>query len=323
MGIEVTEQPRVGTIFRTILLLVLVIILPAVNWSLFGWMQMFLPLTAFVLPSRFGAFAGGRMLLTAAVLALVAYALLRSLDMYLFSSTLLFSGYVLFLSAQRRNSPSLSGLKGCLALAAAWLVMMTVFSFGAELSSYGRLLQALDEGLATTGQYYQESESVTTDNLLVLESTILQLRAIVPVILPAMLGFVILALVWFTMVVGNLLLLRTGGNAPWPDYRYWQLPEKLVWLLILAAGMILMPVPLVRAIGINLVILLSVVYCFQGLAITIFFMNKWKVPILFRSFFYVMIVFQSLGTLALLILGIAENWIDFRKLKPEQEEQNQ
>jgi hypothetical protein len=53
------------------------------------------------------------------------------------------------------------------------------------------------------------------------------------------------------------------------------------------------------------------------MAIAVFFMNKWNVPLLLRSFFYVMIVFQSLGTLILLIFGIADIWFDFRKLKQE------
>ncbi len=54
-----------------------------------------------------------------------------------------------------------------------------------------------------------------------------------------------------------------------------------------------------------------------------FFLDKWNVPIVFRSFFYVMIVFQSFGTALLLVAGIADIWFDFRKLHKEDNEINE
>jgi uncharacterized protein YybS (DUF2232 family) len=119
------------------------------------------------------------------------------------------------------------------------------------------------------------------------------------------------------MILGNVLLLKTSGNAPWTSCRYWQLPEKVIWLVIGAGLLAMLPIQIIRPIGINSLVLLSIVYCFQGISIAVFFMNKWNVPILLRSFFYVMIIFQSLGTFILLIVGIADIWFDFRKLKQE------
>ncbi len=325
------EQPPLGTILRTILLAMLLIVLPAVDWSIFGWLHMLLPLLGMVLPIRYGSRVGSRMLFTAAILALLLHLLLRSLDTYIFSCTLLFAGFFLATSLRKWKEPAISGAMGTLALAGSWLVLSLLFSFGAELSPYGRLQQNLDQSLLETQQYYRQSAlqsgdgsgggaALSADNLLLIDATLEQLRMVVPVVLPAMLGAAILMLIWTTMILGNLFLPRIGGTAPWPEYRYWQLPERLIWFLITSAVLALLPVPLLRAVGINAVILLSIIYCFQGLAITIYFMNKWKVPLLFRSFFYVMIIFQSLGTLVLLIVGIAENWVDFRKLKKKEEE---
>ena len=141
------------------------------------------------------------------------------------------------------------------------------------------------------------------------------MKVIVPLIMPSILGSFILVITWFTMVLGNMLLLKTSGNAPWVKYRYWQLPEKIIWIVIATGLLALMPIQPFRTIGINCLVLLSIVYCFQGMSIAVFFMNKWNVPLLLRSFFYVMIIFQSFGTLLLLIFGIADIWFDFRKLK--------
>ena len=148
-----------------------------------------------------------------------------------------------------------------------------------------------------------------------LETTLHWMKVYIPLVMPSILGSFILALTWFTMVLGNILVPKTGGNAPWENYQLWQLPEKIIWPSIGAGLCALLPIQLVRTIGINVLVLLSMIYCFQGLSIAVFFMNKWKVPLLLRSFFYVMVIFQSFGTILLLIFGIGDIWFDFRKLK--------
>jgi len=92
----------------------------------------------------------------------------------------------------------------------------------------------------------------------------------------------------------------------------WQLPEKLVWLVVAAAALALLPLQLARTIGFNLLLVASVIYCFQGLSIVLFFLNKWKVPLFIRSLLYVIIVFQSLGTIFLSVIGLADVWFDLR-----------
>lgn len=222
-----------------------------------------------------------------------------------------------FFSAERHDSPSLSGLKGSLVIAAGWALILTVLSFGSEVSAYGQLVNSLDEGIGEALTYYRQSGDISADTLAMLEATLYQMKIIIPLIMPSILGSFILVITWFTMVLGNILLLKTSGKTPWVNYRYWQLPEKLIWVVIGTGILALLPIHPFRTIGINCLVLLSIVYCFQGLSITVFLMNKWKVPLLLRSFFYVMIVFQSFGTLILLVLGIADIWFDFRKLKLE------
>jgi uncharacterized protein YybS (DUF2232 family) len=311
------QQPKIGRIIRTILLASLIIVLPGLQWSLFGWLHLFLPLVAVYTLGSYGGYTGKRLLIIAVAISLVVYLLQNNFDLFIFSSALLFSGYVLFFSAERQDPPPLSGLKSALALAAGWVVILTVLSFGAEVSAYGQLLSSLDEGIAEALDYYRQSSDISADALIMLEATLYRMQVIVPVIMPAILGSFILVITWFTMVLGNMLLLKTSGNSPWIRYRYWQLPEKIIWIAIGTGILALLPIQPFRNIGINCLVLLSIVYCFQGMSIAVFFMNKWNVPLLLRSFFYVMIIFQSFGTLLLLVSGIADIWFDFRKLKQE------
>jgi uncharacterized protein YybS (DUF2232 family) len=309
------EQLNIGRIIRTILLASLIIVLPGLHWSLFGWLHIFLPLVALYTLGSYGGYTGKRLLIISVAISLIVFLILRNFDLFIFSTVLLLSGYVLFFSADRHDSPALSGLKSALAMAGGWLAIFTVLSFGSEVSAYGQLVTSLDDGIGEALEYYRQSGEISGDTLVMLEATLYRMKVIVPIIMPSILGSFILLITWFTMVLGNILLLKTSGNAPWVSYRYWQLPDKVIWVVIGAGIFALLPITTFRHIGINSLVLLSIVYCFQGMAIAVFFMNKWNVPLLLRSFFYVMIIFQSLGTLILLVFGVADIWFDFRKLK--------
>ncbi len=317
MASQGNKQPNLGRIVRIILFVSLATVLPAMQWSLFGWSHMFLPLLAFYTLATYGGYTGKRLLLTAAALSLIVYLLLRNFELFVFSTTLLLSGYVLFVSVERHDSPALSGLKSSLALAGGWIAIFTVLSLGSEISAYAQLVLSLDDGISEALDYYRQSNDISGDTLVMLEATLHRMKVIIPMIMPSVLGSFILFITWLTMVLGNMLLLKTSGNAPWINCRYWKLPEKVIWVVIVAGIFALLPIDFLRPIGINSLVLLSIVYCFQGMSIAIFFMHKWKMPLLLRSFFYIMLIFQSFGTLILLICGIADIWFDFRKLKQE------
>ena len=318
-----TQQLKIGGIVRTILIASLIIILPGVQWSLFGWMYLFLPLVAFYTLGSYGGFTGKRFLALAVAISFVAYLALRNFEFFVFAFTLLLSGSVLFFSAERHDTPAVSGLKSSLTLAGSWIAILTALSIGSDVSAYGQFLSSLDAGITEALNYYRQNNDISAETLVMLETTLHWMKVYIPLIMPSILGSFILALIWFTMVLGNVFIPKSGADAPWMSYQLWQLPEKIIWLAIGGGLLALLPVQILRTIGINVLVLLSTVYCFQGMSIAVFFMNKWKVPILLRSFFYVMIVFQSFGTILLLIFGIGDIWFDFRKLKKKEVDQPQ
>jgi hypothetical protein len=309
------QHPEIKNILVLVLVISLALVLPGLHWSLFGWLYLLLPLIAFLLFGRFGRYTGKRVLLTAATISLAVNLLLGSFDLFLFSSAMLFPGFVLHHSAGHGELPSLSGLKGSLSLAASWLIAVAIAAIGSEISVYSQMLHTLDQTLTEAMAQYRQYDGISTEALGVIETTISQMKVVIPVIMPGILGGVVLFVTWATMVLGNIIIEKTSGLKAWPIFRRWSLPEKLIWAVIVMGACILVPVEPLPKIGINCILLLIIIYCFQGLSITVFFMNKWRIPILLRSFFYVMIIFQSLGTVILLFFGIADIWLDFRKLK--------
>jgi len=318
-GGRVTHQadagPELGKIFQNILLFALVALLPGLDWSIFGWLHGILPLLTFIYLCRYGFYVGNRLVLTGGVIALIGSLLLQAIEPMLLSLSLMPAGYALAHAAKRGDSPSLAGLKGLVTLGGCWLGIIGLFSVAREVPPYTVFLGSIDQGIIEALEYYRQSESVSVDALAMLETTFHQMRIVLPLIMPSILAGFVLLTIWFSMVVGNVVLNKIGGTSPWPKYQLWQLPERVVWVVIAGAAFALLPFSSLKVFGINLLIFISLIYCFQGLAIISYYLHTWNVPIFLRSFLYVIVVFQSFGTILLLGLGLADVWLDFRKLK--------
>lgn len=312
-----TQQPTLQRILTNIFVIFSAVTLPGLAWSLFGWIQALLPLIVFAFLCKYGVTVGGKFVLAGAGLAAAVGFIVPGLTVPLFSLSMLPAGLILAASGLKGESPALSGFKTTVTLAGCWALLIAVLGAMAGESPFGSLVHTLHTGIDETVAYYRQSMSLEPDALMVLESTLLQMKVVLPIILPAMFCCCAMFITWLTMVVGNRLAAKAMQRTVWPSYRYWQLPDRLIWLAIIGALPALVP-GLPRHFAVNLLLVLSVVYCFQGFALCVFFTAKWRVPPLLRSFIYVMLVFQSFGTLVLLIAGIADVWFDFRKLHPTQ-----
>jgi len=140
--------------------------------------------------------------------------------------------------------------------------------------------------------------------------------------MPGVLACITLLITWFTMVIGNRMLHKNTGSGPWPEYRFWALPEKLVWALIVSAILVVLPMEPGRTIGLNVLMITGLLYCFQGAAIMLFYFSKWSVPLFLRTLIYVLLFFQTFGVILLGILGIADVWTDLRRLNSTEQEKN-
>jgi uncharacterized protein YybS (DUF2232 family) len=264
-------------------------------------------------------YVGNRMILTGAALALFAGFVFARYEPILMSLSMVPSGYAIAQSALRHESPARTGLKGVIVLGSCWLLLLGTFTAIMDVNPYTVFLGALDKGIAEALDVYRQSESINTDTLLVLESSLSQMKTILPLIMPSILTGVMLLTIWFAMAAGSRVAFVLTGKSPWQQYRYWRLPDRLVWLMISAALVALIPAGLLKVGGINALVVGGLVYWFQGLAVFSFFLHKWNLPILLRAFLYVMVVFQSFGTVILVGTGLADVWLDFRKIRPSTE----
>lgn len=135
-------------------------------------------------------------------------------------------------------------------------------------------------------------------------------------ILPAIVIASTILVVW-----SNLLLVRPllrNNRLFCPDFgtlSKWEAPESLIWFAILSGILIVLPNKGLKLLGINGLIVMVVIYFFQGIAIVSFYFDKKGFPKILRGILYSLIALQQFVLLLVVAAGFLDLWIDFRRLK--------
>lgn len=314
MTIQVEKEPAGKKNPILITLLTAAVVVPAFLWVVAGWASCFFPLLVFLGIQKYGWRYFSSQLIIAMLVAIVLGYALQSLELTLFTLALAPTGYVIAHAVQQENPPWQAGLKGWITLCVSFLIFFGALLSDSNLNFFEAITASMNAGIDEALRQYNENSTISADSYIALESTLTQIKMTAPLILPGIFGGMLLVLSWFTLVVGSALHPRLGLNHPWPKYGYWKLPEKLVWVAIVAGIFTIVGGEQLQRTAVNALLILSIIYCFQGLAIFTFMLNKWKAPPFVRSILYIIMVLQTFGTILLLLAGIADVWCDFRKI---------
>lgn len=139
-------------------------------------------------------------------------------------------------------------------------------------------------------------------------------------IIPAMVTASFLLVTWSNLLMARPILKRRGLFIPeFGALKLWKAPDYLIWVLIGCGGFLMLPGSTLKIVGLNGLLVLLILYFFQGIAIVSFFFEKKQFPRLLRVFFYTLIAIQQIVLLVVIGLGIFDMWINFRKTKSENE----
>jgi uncharacterized protein YybS (DUF2232 family) len=135
-------------------------------------------------------------------------------------------------------------------------------------------------------------------------------------IFPGLLIMGTLLVAWANFMVCRHLLARIG---PLPreltDLKRWRSPEQLVWVVIACGFGVFLPLDTINLLGWNGLLVLGLVYFFQGLCIVAYWMERKGAPPFVRVIIYTLIGLQQYLALVIAALGLFDMWFDFRKLK--------
>lgn len=303
-----------------LLILSVLFFIPALSPSLFGWLSGLLAVPVFILLTINGYKAGMALLRVSLLLAGVGALLAQGIETFFFSLTLVPLGYTLFTSALAGESAARSAGKGIVALGLTWTVFWGVYGLLAGTNPYDYLLRVLDVGFQQTLELYSAPEAdISPEMLASLRDITNSLRETIPRLLPGLLASMVIFTVWMNMTVANSLMARWSpiANPPWGEYATWRLPEQLVWTVIVGVTLLLVGAGALQRAGGWLTIVASLLYFFQGLAVLIALLERWKVPVFVRIILYFVLLIQSYSLVLLAILGLSDVWLNMRQTSKE------
>ncbi len=136
----------------------------------------------------------------------------------------------------------------------------------------------------------------------------------------ARLAIGILACGAMIMAWANQLIARDfggGSQEPRQALNTWKAPDHLVWALIGAGALMLLSKGFWFWAGANLVLVLSLVYFFQGIAILAFWLQKKNTPRLLRAGIYMLVAVEIFLAALVALMGLFDLWFNFRRLGKE------
>lgn len=273
----------------------------------------FVPLPVLFYRMKFGRKAA---VMIAGMTALVILLSLKSItvDMLLFSE-LLFLGFMMGECFEKKFSAEKSILysSGAVVLTGACIIFLY-----SSLSSIGIIelvSKYMSENAKLSLSMYKEL-GVEAENLEFISNSMDKILYVLIRILPSFLIAFTLVITWLNLLMARGLLM--ARNIFCPDFgalNKWHSPESLVWGIIASGLCLILPNQSIKIFGMNVLIVIMIVYFFQGIAILSFYFEKKQVSRMFKICFYLFILMQQLFILLVAALGLFDVWGDFRKLK--------
>jgi uncharacterized protein YybS (DUF2232 family) len=202
----------------------------------------------------------------------------------------------------------------CGAVFGAGSVGLWVVGLATGRGFLGTLSAGVRQNLELTLSLYREM-GLSPDQIRFLESSMAVIEQVMVGMMPALVIGSTLMAAWVSVLSLRTLFRRFG--IPAPDYGaldHWKAPEVLVWPVIACGVLLLLPSLVAKTVGLNGLVVLMVVYFFQGMAIIAYFFQKKRIPRIARIVLYALIALQQIVMLGVIVVGFFDTWFNFRKI---------
>jgi hypothetical protein len=140
-----------------------------------------------------------------------------------------------------------------------------------------------------------------------------QVEALLRRLLPGLLVTNMALMAWLNVVLSRQIIFLLGWGVPDPPLYHWAAPEWLIFVLLGAGTLLLVPVARARYFGLNLLLGLAVLYFCQGVAVVATWFHRLGLPRLLRMIGYPLLFLNPFFFL-IITLGLMDLWMDFRRL---------
>jgi len=272
---------------------------------------LFIPLPIIFYHSKLGR-KYGLVIFAATIIAVVFVLQSVSIDLIFFAE-LLFLGFLLGELLHHDLSIEKIILYSSCGVIVSGLICLMVFSNIRNVGIYALASEYIVENLKLAINIY-ENMGVSEEHIHVISDSMEQIRYVLVGIIPALIVAFTLLVSWINLMISRPVLIK--NNLYFPDFvslNLWKAPEFLVWAVIASAVMLFFPDKVFKIAGLNLLLVLMMIYFFQGIAIVSYYFEKKKVPRTLKVFLYSLIALQHFIFLFVIGLGFFDTWLNIRK----------
>jgi uncharacterized protein YybS (DUF2232 family) len=242
----------------------------------------------------------------------------RGSDLVMFAG-LMILGLFLCEFMERNWSIDATIVFSCGSVIVCGLAFLMIYSSLTGISIESQAKTYIQKNLEMSLALYEQMD-MPRDTIDLITRSAAQIQYVLIRLTPAMVIMSMLFVAWINMLTSRSVFKRF--SVPFPEYgplNRWKAPEQLVWIAISSGLMLLVPSPALKLIGLNIFLILLTVYMFQGVAIASYFFDKKRFPRWARIVLYTVIFLQQFALIVVIGLGFFDLWLDFRKLKQEEQ----
>jgi len=276
-------------IYRDVLtgvMITMAIITVSVYMPLIGFFcSLFLPLPVLFYRSKLGRKIG-LIVPGAAMTILLVLAGGISIDVVFFLE-MLFLGFLLSELFEMNLSVEKTVMYACGGVLLTGVVGLVLYSNLSATGIYSLVSVYIAQNLEMTVALYQ-GMGASEEFVQKFSNSLEQIQYGLIRIIPAMVTASFLLVTWSNLLMARPILKRRGLFIPeFGALKLWKAPDYLIWVLIGCGGLLMLPLPsnTLKIVGLNGLLVLLMIYFFQGIAIVSFFFEKKQFPRLLRVFF--------------------------------------
>ena len=269
------------------------------------------PLPVYLVGRRLGNLAA---LLLALAVSLMIFSLkpgLAIIGEYLGFGELLLMGFMLSGLESRGYTADWALIFTVVALTTLSILFLSVQVYVSGMSPREVLSQkTLEITEMLTGAF---ADGDISSRLQVLGVPLEKLKSLIQYLLPALVITNTGLVAWLNVVLGRQLLVVLDWGKPEPPLYHWSTPEWLIFPVLAAGFLLLVPVYFVRLLSLNLLVVLSLLYFCQGVAVIATWFQRYRLPRPLRGIGYILMFLHPLFVVVI-IIGLVDIWLDFRRL---------
>ena len=273
--------------------------------------SVFTPLPVTIYRLKLGRYPG--IIIPLVMVGLIAMILgAPSPDFFLFTGLMVF-GFLLGECLENGYSIEKTICYACGILLAVGFAGMFFYSLAKETDVLTLVSLYVDKNLELIVPAY-EKLGMPQESIDLFKEALPRIKYVVVRLFPSLMVSTVLFVGWANILVVKSILLKKGftlfeGDRPLNE---WRSPDMLVWGVI-GSGLVLLVVNSgVRLIGVNVLIVLLMVYLFQGLAIISYLFERKNFPVFLKILLYAIIALNQILVFVLIGIGFFDVWMDFR-----------